>query len=106
MHAHSYGSRDKQNIATPAFRNIKQPAMMHVLKLSGPHNSMEYSLADSRVKVWNSSNTSGMESVPTALENFHTLTRLSAREDFVGPAVILTVHFDSSTVYILCPSSV
>jgi hypothetical protein len=51
-------------------------------------NTTKSSRADGPVKVLKVSNSVpifrvGMESVPEMLDNFHTLTRLSYREDFV-----------------------
>jgi hypothetical protein len=51
-------------------------------------NTTKYSRADGRVKELKVSNSVpilrvGMETVPEMFGNFHTLTRLSAREDLV-----------------------
>ena len=56
--------------------------MIQVLKLSRRQNSMQSSRADSSVKERKFSSVSGIDSVPETMENFESLTRLSAR-DFI-----------------------
>jgi hypothetical protein len=52
-------------------------------KFSPSHDSIKSFRADSRIKMWKLSDISGTDD-PGTLENFCTLTRLSAREVRIG----------------------
>jgi len=66
--------------------------MKHVLPRSRWQNLMKYFRANNRFKVSKFSDVLGTESVPETLQNFQTLTRLSAREDLIVRNIILAYN--------------